>query len=287
MSVHVWSENLIKDLEFKQKLGLKASLVDEITAIVEQAFKKADQNKDGIQIQDDDLIIGPFNSSSGLAASSSCCAEEAQVSLKLFLTSSNINQATQALNHVIQTMNLALVDSVTLAVPQNLVDSISIGKTNSNKDEDEEGQEPVTDPAIEFSTTAMIDLWNSLAKDFVTDRKLIQSLGLCDLDTGVFKKLYSQAELKPSSVQVNLKSCCTVPPDLQTFAKENSIKLHTHSDPIGVLGQELSSRIPTFRDPVSGKVVKICPEWMIRMQSFIKSRGVLADKRYIIRFAEN
>jgi hypothetical protein len=43
-------------------------------------------------------------------------------------------------------------------------------------------------------------------------------------------------------MQVNLKSCCTVPPNLQSFAKEKGIKLHTHCDPMAVLGKELTSR---------------------------------------------
>ena len=273
MSVHVWSENLIKDLQFKHKLGLKANLVEEITAIVEHAFEMSDQDKEGLKILEEGLTFGPF--ASGLATSSSCCVEEAQISLKLFLTSSDISQANQALRHVIKTLELSQLDSVTLAVPLDLVGDISIGKTKTNDD------------VMEPSVVKMINLWNSLAKTFVTDEKLIHSLGLCDLDTNVFKRLCSQADVKPSSVQVNLKSCCTVPPDLQAFAKENSIKLHTHSDPLDVLGEDLSSRIPTFKDPISGKDVKICPEWMVRLQSFIKSRGVLADKRYIIRFSRN
>ena len=60
MSVHVWSENLIKDLQFKQRLGLKADLVDEITAVVEQAFEKAQQDKDGLKVDADDVSF--FNS---------------------------------------------------------------------------------------------------------------------------------------------------------------------------------------------------------------------------------
>ena len=55
MSVHVWSENLIKDLQFKQRLGLKADLVDEITAVVEHAFEKAEQNKDGVKVEGENV----------------------------------------------------------------------------------------------------------------------------------------------------------------------------------------------------------------------------------------
>ena len=65
-----------------------------------------------------------------------------------------------------------------------------------------QGVEPETDPEKESSVSAMINLWNSLAKNFVSDEKVVNNLGLCDLDVGVFKRLYDQAEIKPSSVQV-------------------------------------------------------------------------------------
>lgn len=41
-----------------------------------------------------------------------------------------------------------------------------------------------------------------LGKEFVMDEKRIQNLGFCDLDTAIFKQLYNQAEVKPTSVQV-------------------------------------------------------------------------------------
>lgn len=49
-------------------------------------------------------------------------------------------------------------------------------------------------------------------------------------------------QVKPSSNQVNLASCCVMPPDLTAFAKEFDIQLLTHNDPKGeVLGVEASS----------------------------------------------
>lgn len=41
-------------------------------------------------------------------------------------------------------------------------------------------------------------------------------------------------QVKPSSNQVNLASCCVMPPDLTAFAKEFDIQLLTHNDPKGV-----------------------------------------------------
>lgn len=40
-------------------------------------------------------------------------------------------------------------------------------------------------------------------------------------------------QVKPSSNQVNLASCCVMPPDLTAFAKEFDIQLLTHNDPKG------------------------------------------------------
>lgn len=43
----------------------------------------------------------------------------------------------------------------------------------------------------------------------------------------------SVIQVKPSSNQVNLASCCVMPPDLTAFAKEFDIQLLTHNDPKG------------------------------------------------------
>ena len=34
-----------------------------------------------------------------------------------------------------------------------------------------------------------------------------------------------------SPIKVNLKSCCVVPEELSSFAKDNKVTLLTHSDP--------------------------------------------------------
>ena len=47
--------------------------------------------------------------------------------------------------------------------------------------------------------------------------------------------------MKPSSNQVNLASCCVMPPDLTAFAKEFDIQLLTHNDP---KGDDLSTTPP-------------------------------------------
>lgn len=38
-------------------------------------------------------------------------------------------------------------------------------------------------------------------------------------------------QVKPNIIQINLATCCVVPPALQEFTKQNDIQLLTHSDP--------------------------------------------------------
>ena len=69
------------------------------------------------------------------------------------------------------------------------------------------------------------------------------TLGVCDLETDIFFQLYKESTIKPQFCQINLKSCCMVPPDLQEFAKSNSVKLSTHADPPTVLSVDFMEKI--------------------------------------------
>lgn len=39
--------------------------------------------------------------------------------------------------------------------------------------------------------------------------------------------------MKPNTNQVNLDSCCVMPPEMTAFARDNDIQLLTHNDPKG------------------------------------------------------
>lgn len=289
-TVFVTSENLIKDLAFKQRLGLKADLIDEALAVVDYAiemYNNPDNHSKGVTEKGEQLSIGPF----GVVpdTKSNCCTDDSEIqfNLKLFLDSDDPEKAIEAVRHVINELELPQVDSLILAVPLNNLPYISIGMVKPDMNEEDDKIDHILEdivPEKEASITGMANLWNTLTKEFVQDHKIVLSMGLCDLDTNVFKRVYHQAEVKPTSVQVNLKSCCTVPPNLQSFAKENGIKLHTHSDPMGVLGPDFVTKLPSLKIGQSEETFSLNPNWMVKMQSFIKSRGVLADKRYIVSF---
>lgn len=75
-------------------------------------------------------------------------------------------------------------------------------------------------------------LWNVL-EDYSAQKKITQ-LGIADLDTDSLIDLYTTASVRPTIVQINLSSCCVVPPPLQEFCNKNDIQLLTHSDPEGL-----------------------------------------------------
>lgn len=71
-------------------------------------------------------------------------------------------------------------------------------------------------------------VWKIL-ESFVQNAK-IKQLGIADVEETTFRALYEWATVKPSIIQINLATCCVVPPTLQAFCKENDLKLLTHSD---------------------------------------------------------
>lgn len=51
------------------------------------------------------------------------------------------------------------------------------------------------------------------------------------MNTENLLKCNIQLQVKPNIIQINLATCCVVPPALQEFTKQNDIQLLTHSDP--------------------------------------------------------
>lgn len=70
-----------------------------------------------------------------------------------------------------------------------------------------------------------------ILEDMVRNGK-VKVIGLSDVDTQLFIQLHDWAQIKPGIIQINLASCCVVPPELADFCKKEGIQLLTHSDPI-------------------------------------------------------
>lgn len=146
-------------------------------------------------------------------------------------------------------------------------------------------------------------LWKIL-ENYATTEKINQ-LGIADIDTDTLIELYSDCEIKPTIVQINLAACCVVPPSLQEFCATHEIQLLTHSDPEGNLSTNIHFEIHCFtiffigfffcslilcivvltRNDIAGvddAFKEFVPVWTSRYQVHVKCRGVLAAKGFII-----
>uniref|UniRef100_A0A3Q3LJG3 Glutamate--cysteine ligase regulatory subunit n=1 Tax=Labrus bergylta TaxID=56723 RepID=A0A3Q3LJG3_9LABR len=183
--------------------------------------------------------------------------EELKVSVKLFLCEPVESSIRDAVEMACQTLAVSQLDSVIIAPPGPLEgDSLMLAHLQ---------------PA-----------WEEL-ESLVRSQK-IAAIGTSDLDKDLMEQLYNWAQVKPSSNQVNLASCCVMPPDLTAFAKEFDIQLLTHNDP-----KELMSAA-TFQETVKGGLQDLQDqdlndwrlEWVLRYSIIVKSRGIIKAKGYLV-----
>lgn len=118
-------------------------------------------------------------------------------------------------------------------------------------------------------------IWKVL-ENYVKDKK-VQQIGIADIEEKIFRSIYEWSEVKPSIIQINLASCCVVPPTLQTYCKEHEILLLTHSDPTDILPVDVIESIFTK---------KLHLNWAVRYLVHIKCRGVLTTKGYLLSLSE-
>ncbi|KAM7012109.1 glutamate--cysteine ligase regulatory subunit [Tautogolabrus adspersus] len=183
--------------------------------------------------------------------------EELKVSAKLFLCEAVQSSIRDAVDMACQLLAVSQLDSVIIAPPGPLEgDSLLLAHLQ---------------PA-----------WEEL-EALVRSQK-IAAIGTSDLDKDLLEQLYNWAQVKPSSDQVNLASCCVMPPDLTAFAKEFDIQLLTHNDP-----KELMSAA-TFQEAVKGGLQDLQDqdvndwrlEWVLRYSIIVKSRGIIKAKGYLV-----
>ncbi|KAK6314103.1 glutamate--cysteine ligase regulatory subunit [Coregonus clupeaformis] len=180
--------------------------------------------------------------------------EELKVSVKLFLCEADISSIKDAVDKACQALAVSQLDSVIIAPPAL-----------------PEGESQTLDN--------LQPAWREL-EGLVQSHK-IAAIGTSDLDKELLEQLYNWAHVKPSSNQVNLASCCVMPPDLTAFAKEFDIQLLTHNDP-----KELITAA-SFQEAVqeSTQDLKVADwrlEWVLRYSIIVKSRGIIKAKGYLV-----
>ncbi|XP_069783461.1 glutamate--cysteine ligase regulatory subunit-like [Narcine bancroftii] len=181
--------------------------------------------------------------------------EDIKLSAKLFLYMFEPGIISEAVTRACSMLGVAQLDSVTLALP------------------------PLP-PGKHRSLEELLPLWEEL-ETLVKGQK-VTSIGVSDLDKKLLEDLCFNVQIQPSSCQVNLASCCIIPPELTTFASENNIQLLTHNDPTDIfpvgLFQETLGAI--LQDPATSECT---PQWILRYSAIIKHRGVIKSKGYLIK----
>ena len=103
------------------------------------------------------------------------------------------------------------IDNLYVTVPANVIAHIGLTSHSSDTEAGTTSESDAGTPSQEASKLAeldpertkyaevMIDLWNTLSK-----MQSIESVGLCDVETDVFKKIYNEVPIKPKNVQVRI-----------------------------------------------------------------------------------
>lgn len=173
-----------------------------------------------------------------------------KITVKIFLSESKPSYLTNALERTMSHLGVNMIDSLIVSVENSQITLLQI--------------QP---------------LWTVL-EDFVLKEKL-GTIGFSDLDTNLLRNLYEWAKIKPSINQVNLESCCVMPPEMIQFAKENDIQLLTHSDPKDILPHDKVLKI--FKESSKEIDPKLwCMQWITRYSVMVKGRGIIRSKGFIL-----
>ncbi|XP_051172606.1 glutamate--cysteine ligase regulatory subunit [Leptopilina boulardi] len=171
--------------------------------------------------------------------------KELKITVKIFISTAKAEVLKQALEEVFRVLHTDIIESLVIAY----------------KNTEESGD----------ILTSLQSLW-SVIEELKNAGKLC-SVGLSDVDTEIFIQFFRAANVKPNIIQINLTSCCVVPPVLQEFSKENDIQLLTHNDPCQILPKESVMEI-------FGNGANL--HWVARYQIHLKCRGVLSSKGYLV-----
>ncbi|XP_039493506.1 glutamate--cysteine ligase regulatory subunit [Drosophila santomea] len=198
---------------------------------------------------------------------------EISIGAKIFLNRHSTECVNQAVEELLNILSVTHVDNVVLAYHPNAVASATPVATTKS-------------PCSEGSTVSKAANWSQRnGKEGVAELKelyqtleqyalkqQITQLGIADLDAVALEELHKSAQVAPTIAQVNLSTCCVVPPELQEFCTAHDIQLNTHSDP------ELLLPAEQFDGLAPGYTI----DWSLRYQVHVRCRGVLTAKGYIV-----
>lgn len=273
MSKVIVSENLVTNRRHREKWGAKVDSVQEALDVIQNGIKGMGDSDDA------GALVGPFEDD--LTKVGDDCrhpdkevnSDTMQITAKLFMRKNDRQMAMEAVNKVKQLLKTDRIHNLYVTVPAEYEDKIGMtdhSESDAVGEEDEDTKE--MDPEREGYALEFAKLWNDL-----TSVDGVEALGVCDVETDVCKRIYQEAHIKPKNIQVNLKTCCMVPPELKAFATAEGIKLLTHSDSPEILAEAFCHQVTEMAEKDNWQ-----PSWIIRFQIFRELRGLLEDRRYVV-----
>ncbi|XP_067617910.1 glutamate--cysteine ligase regulatory subunit [Eurosta solidaginis] len=195
------------------------------------------------------------------------------IGVKIFLNKSANIFIEQAISTLLQILEVEHVDNVVLAYHPKTHESSSTTTQNHNADWGEHNPDKEKNTKNAKNVDQLKKLWSALEQ--LALKKQITQLGIADLDIEQLQQLNSAANVHPTIAQINLESCCVVPPALQDYCTKNDIQLLTHNDPEVLLPNE-QFILPGYQ-----------VDWALRYQVHVRCRGVIAARGYIVGASRN
>ncbi|XP_064648698.1 glutamate--cysteine ligase regulatory subunit-like [Lineus longissimus] len=183
-----------------------------------------------------------------------------KLTVKIFLQRCDTELLKEIIESVFRELETSIIETILIAFPENILD------------------------ADQFCLDDIKPIWETMEM-FVQEEK-VYFLGVSEMSKVQIEQLHDWAQVKPTVNQVNLASCCVMPPDLVKYAGESDIQLLTHNDPKSILQtesfQKVIGAIFTTRDAEGWE-----PQWTARYSCVIKGRGVIRSKGYIMKAARD
>ncbi|XP_026750497.2 glutamate--cysteine ligase regulatory subunit [Galleria mellonella] len=218
-----------------------------------------------------------------------------KIGVKIFINEDSTSSLTECLENVFTALHTEYIDNVILAYNPDILhineatDETNLKSTHATKASPiSQGSNIARMPSTELEADSEADarkceailpgikvLW-AVLEDYVKQGRVHQ-LGVADVGGGCLRRLHAWAHVRPAIAQINLASCCVVPPALHEFCRANDVQLLTHGDPPDLLSL---AAVKTLSDAGVG-----CNnlDWCARYQVHIKCRGVLALKGYVCK----
>lgn len=245
--IYIDSGNLLRVEEVKRQATLLPD--EEVVTGLSIAVNAWRNKKINHVVKDSKLIISKFSGEDKIDPTT---RENCKITIKLFIYSDICTLLEDALDFALEMLNTDYLDSLIIAIQSSDGTKLPMDKIKS--------------------------IWKCTEKIGINK---VKDFGMSDLDTDQLAELYQSAkQIKPSSNQINLESCCVIPPEMRDFAQNNNIKLLTHNDPRDFLSTEKFNQIISCCGIED--VQNWSRFWIARYTILQKHKGIVQNKGYIL-----